>query len=59
MSDFSKLKIVAQAAKRSQGKGEHGCAKLLEKLGDQLATVTAHLAGQAFLSVRIPITARS
>ena len=37
MSNLSKLKFVAQAAKRQQTKSEHRRGKLLEKLGDQLA----------------------
>ena len=39
MSNLSKLKIVAQAAKRQQTKSEHRRGKLLEKLGDQLAMI--------------------
>ena len=52
MSHLSKLKIVAQAAKRQQTKSEHRRAKLLEKLDDQLTTVTAHLVGQPFVRHR-------
>ncbi len=59
MSNLCKLKIVAQTSKRQQSKSEHRRAKLLKKLGYQLATVTAHLAGQPFQSLRIPIAARS
>ena len=48
MSHLSKLKIVAQAAKRQQTKTEHRRAKLLEKLDDQLAMVDALIAGEIF-----------
>ena len=48
MSHLSKLKIVAQAAKRQQTKSEHRRAKLLEKLDDQLATIDALIAGETF-----------
>ena len=48
MSHLSKLKIVAQAAKRQQSKSEHRRAKLLEKLGEQLAMVEAQIAGENF-----------
>lgn len=52
MNYLSKLKIVAQAAKRLQTKTEHRRAKLLEKLEDQLAMITAQLAGEAFIRHR-------
>jgi hypothetical protein len=52
MSHLSKLKIVAQAARRQQTKSEHRRTKLLEKLEDQLAMVSAHLAGQPFVRHR-------
>ena len=45
MSNLSKLKIVAQAAKRQQTKSEHRRGKLLEKLGDQLAMIEAQING--------------
>ena len=52
MSHLSKLKIVAQAAKRQQTKTEHRRGKLLEKLDDQLAMITAHLGGETFTRIR-------
>ena len=48
MSHLSKLKIVAQAAKRQQTKTEHRRGKLLEKLDDQLAMVQALIDGEIF-----------
>ena len=48
MSNLSKLKIVAQAAKRQQTKSEHRRGKLLEKLGDQLAMIEAQINGEVF-----------
>ena len=48
MSHLSKLKIVAQAAKRQQTKSEHRRAKLLEKLDDQLAMIDALISGETF-----------
>jgi len=48
MSDLSRLKIVAQAAKRQQTKTEHRRGKLLEKLDDQLAMVQALIDGEIF-----------
>jgi hypothetical protein len=48
MSHLSKLKIVAQAAKRQQTKSEHRRAKLLEKLDDQLAMIDALITGETF-----------
>ena len=52
MSHLSKLKIVAQAAKRQQTKTEHRRGKLLEKLDDQLAMVEALIAGEVFTRMR-------
>ena len=52
MSHLSKLKIVAQTAKRQQSKSEHRRAKLLEKLGDQLAMIEAQIAGTEFVRHR-------
>ena len=51
-SHLSKLKIVAQAAKRQQTKSEHRRAKLLEKLDDQLAMIDALIAGETFTRYR-------
>ena len=48
MSNLSKLKIVAQAAKRQQTKSEHRRGKLLEKLSDQLAMIEAQINGETF-----------
>ena len=48
MSHLSKLKIVAQAAKRQQTKSEHRRAKLLEKLDDQLAMIDALISGETY-----------
>ena len=48
MSHLSKLKIVAQAAKRQQTKTEHRRGKLLEKLDDQLEMVQALIDGEIF-----------
>ena len=52
MSNLSKLKIVAQVAKRLQTKTEHRRAKLLEKLGDQLAMIEAQINGEVFIRMR-------
>ena len=52
MSNLSKLKIVAQAAKRQQTKSEHRRGKLLEKLGDQLAMIEAQINGETFTRMR-------
>ena len=52
MSNLSKLKIVAQAAKRQQTKSEHRRGKLLEKLGDQLAMIEAQINGEVFTRMR-------
>ncbi len=52
MSHLSKLKIVAQAAKRQQTKTEHRRGKLLEKLDDQLAMIEALIAGETFTRMR-------
>lgn len=52
MTHLSKLKIVAQAAKRQQSKTEHRRAKLLEKLDDQLAMIEAQIAGETFTRMR-------
>jgi hypothetical protein len=52
MSHLSKLKIVAQAAKRQQSKSEHRRAKLLEKLGDQLGMIEAQINGESFTRMR-------
>jgi hypothetical protein len=52
MSNLSKLKIVAQAAKRQQTKSEHRRAKLLEKLEDQLAMIEAQINGEVFTRMR-------
>ena len=58
MSHLSKLKIVAQAAKRQQSKTEHRRGKLLEKLDDQLAMVQALIEGETFTRIRLPAAAR-
>lgn len=52
MSHLSKLKIVAQVAKRQQSKSEHRRAKLLEKLGDQLGMIEAQISGESFTRMR-------
>ena len=52
MSHLSKLKIVAQAAKRQQSKTEHRRGKLLEKLDDQLGMIEALIAGDTFTRIR-------
>jgi hypothetical protein len=52
VSHLSKLKIVAQAAKRQQSKSEHRRAKLLEKLGDQLGMIEAQINGETFTRMR-------
>jgi len=52
MSHLSKLKIVAQAAKRQQTKTEHRRAKLLEKLDDQLGMIEAQISGETFTRMR-------
>jgi len=52
MSNLSKLKFVAQAAKRQQTKSEHRRGKLLEKLGDQLAMIEAQINGETFTRMR-------
>lgn len=52
MSHLSKLKIVAQAAKRQQTKTEHRRGKLLEKLDDQLAMIQALIDGETFTRMR-------
>lgn len=48
MSNCSKRKIVAQAAKRQQTRSEHRLGKPLEKLEGQLAMFNALFAGEAF-----------
>ena len=52
MSHLSKLKIVAQQAKRLQSKTEHRRSKLLEKLDDQLAMVQALIDGETYTRTR-------